>query len=127
MKYSPTNVTSLEPNQIFVFGSNLAGRHGKGAAKQAVKWGAKYGVGSGRMGQTYGIPTKDRRLSILSLQSIEGYILEFIKYARENPNMEFLVTKIGCGLALYRPEDIAPLFLSNKPPDNVILPKEFYI
>ena len=118
-------ITKLKENQIFVFGSNLAGRHGRGAAKQALKWGAKYGQGEGLMGQTYGIPTKDRKLRVLSIEQIRSKVDRFIEFAKLNPDLEFLVTPIGCGLAGYRYKDIAPLFKDALNISNIILPKEF--
>lgn len=108
-------------NKIFVFGSNLAGRHGKGAALFALQnHGAKYGIGIGRTGNSYAIPTKDKNIKTLSLDEIQVYILGFIEYAELNPELEFQVTKIGCGLAGYKEEDIYPLFKSA--PSNCHLP-----
>lgn len=96
---------------VFVFGSNLASRHGKGAAKIArEQYGAKYGVGVGISGQSYAIPTKDEKLNILSLSEINKRVVEFILFTRANPNLEFQVTRIGCGLAGFRDEQIAPMF-----------------
>lgn len=117
------NITELEDNQVFVFGSNEAGRHGKGAALQAKKWGAKYGKGTGLHGKTYAIPTKDKDLKVLSIGKIKKYVDEFIAFATANPTLTFLVTKIGCGLAGYSTEDIAPLF--SDVPANIILPNDF--
>lgn len=109
---------------VFVFGSNLAGRHGKGAALFAVRnRGAVYGVGEGFRGNSYAIPTKDASLSTLHLYEIMMNVARFIAYARENPHMQFQLTPIGCGLAGYKPEDIAPMF--RDAPPNVILPSEF--
>ena len=106
---------------IFVFGSNLAGRHGKGAALDARnKYGAVYGVGEGRTGNAYAIPTKDGRLKILPLVRIEGSVQKFLDYATSNPELKFLVTRIGCGLAGYKDSDIAPMFKSA--PQNCSLP-----
>jgi len=127
MKYTPENITHLEPNQIFVYGANSAGIHGAGAAKLALKWGAKmyeYGLN----GQTYGIPTKDRQIYTLPLDKIRVHVDDFLAFAFSHQEYEFLVTKIGCGLALYKPKDIAPLFKIIKTGvfENVILPEEFY-
>ena len=118
-------VESLEANQIFVFGSNTAGRHGKGAAKTAMRWGAKTGVGVGLSGNTYGIPTKDGRLKTLSLTKIKRYVDEFIAFAAEKNEYVFLVTEIGCGLAGYTPNDIAPMFANAMQMENVYLPHSF--
>lgn len=106
---------------IFVFGSNLAGRHGKGAALCArTEHGAEYGIGIGRTGNAYAIPTKDGSLRTLDLKTISGHVADFIDYARAHQEMEFQVTKIGCGLAGYRETDIAPMFA--EAPDNCHLP-----
>lgn len=120
---SPDNILSIKPNEIFVFGANEAGRHGRGAAKTALKWGAIYGQGEGHMGQTYGIPTKGYRLEILSLPDIRVHVGRFLAYAAAHPELTFLLTQIGCGLAGYEPKDIAPMF--RDAPDNVRLPKAF--
>lgn len=107
---------------IFVFGSNEAGRHGKGAAKHAVQHhGAIYGVPEGRQGNSYAIPTKDRHLRPLPLGSIHGYVQRFLEFARANHALTFEVTRIGCGLAGYHQEDIAPMFKGAPP--NCILPE----
>lgn len=106
---------------IFVFGSNLAGRHGKGAALHARKnHGAVYGVGVGRTGNAYAIPTKDEHLKTLPLAVIHTHVEYFKLYARKNPDLTFEVTRIGCGLAGYTDTDIVPMFKDT--PDNCILP-----
>ena len=126
-RITPENITHLEPNQIFVFGSNKIGRHGKGAAKTAMKWGAKYGVGVGLQGQTYGIPTKGHSMSFsLPLETIEEHVQDFIGFAKAHPELTFLVTKIGCGLAGYDEKDIAPLFHGAVDVKNIWLPKSFW-
>lgn len=107
---------------IFVFGSNLAGRHGKGAALCALKeHGAEYGNGWGRQGQSWAIPTKDEKLKTLPLHMIKAFVDCFIHYATTNPELEFNVTRIGCGLAGYTDKDIAPMF--KYAPRNCYLPK----
>lgn len=99
-------------SSIFVFGSNLAGRHGRGAALTAKEQhGACYGVGSGPTGAAYAIPTKDRELRTLPINTIAHHVSNFIAYAREHPELQFEVTPIGTGLAGYKHTDIAPLFL----------------
>jgi len=108
---------------IFVFGSNLAGRHGKGSAKVALNWGAEYGKGSGRQGNSYAIPTKDSSLRTLDLFTIKGYVDEFIQYANDHPDCHFICVAIGCGLAGYTPNLMAPLFKGV--PANVSLPRDF--
>lgn len=106
---------------IFVFGSNLAGRHEKDRALCAKNsHGAEYGVGIGRTGNAYAIPTKDKRLRTLPLPRIAEYVAEFLEYAREHPELEFEVTKIGCGLAGYRERDISQMF--KDAPRNCHLP-----
>lgn len=97
--------------EIFVFGSNLAGRHGKGAALEArLKHGAIYGQGNGLQGQSYAIPTKDVYLRSLPLETIQFYVDVFIGIAKERPELTFNVTRIGCGLAGYTDSQIAPMF-----------------
>lgn len=123
--YEP--ITELFPHEVFVFGSNLAGRHGRGAAKAAMdNFGAVYGIGFGPQGQSYAIPTKDSWLEVLSLEEIKAYVFVFIQYAKQNPDQIFKVTKIGCGLAGYDPEDIAPLFEKAMAVENIHLPEEFW-
>jgi YspA, cpYpsA-related SLOG family len=110
--------------EIFVFGSNLAGRHGAGAALYARQHhGAQLGVGMGLTGDAYAIPTKDENLQTLPLKIIRGYVRDFLTFATKNPDLTFKVTAIGCGLAGYKPVQIAPMF--NLAPENVILPPEF--
>lgn len=96
---------------VFVFGSNLAGRHGKGAAKHAKEvYYAEYGVGSGRTGMAYAIPTKGGDLSVLPLKEIASHVRVFLEYADSNKDLLFKLTKVGCGLAGYSEEDISPMF-----------------
>ncbi len=98
---------------VFCFGSNRAGRHGKGAAKYARDhYGAVYGQGVGMQGQSYAIPTKDENLNTLPLTEIRKYIDDFLLFAEQHPYDEFNVTRIGCGLAGYKDKDIAPMFLN---------------
>lgn len=112
--------------KIFVFGSNLAGRHGAGAAKYAKDhYGAVYGVGIGPSGCSYAIPTKDYVLKTLTLHAIERHIKDFIEYAEAHPDDEFLLTPIGCGLAGYRRNQIKPLIEKYNRPSNVIYTKEW--
>src|SRR5437868_4556251 len=117
----PKAHTVTPPSVIFVFGSNLAGYHGAGAARDAVMyWEARYYHGKGRQGYAYAIPTKDDKMQPLPLGAIASYVRDFLQYARTYPQLDFQVTAIGCGLAGYRPEQIAPMF-KNAPP-NVHLP-----
>lgn len=107
---------------IFVFGSNLAGRHGKGAALCARNLhGAKYGVGVGITGNSYAIPTKDDKIKTLPLDAISKYVSEFLYFAKSHPELKFQVTKIGCGLAGYNELDISPMFVNA--PLNCYLPE----
>lgn len=97
--------------EIFVFGSNLAGKHGKGAAKTALdKHGAVYGQGQGWQGNSYAIPTKDTHLKTLSLQHIKLNVASFIEFTKLNIERKYFLTRIGCGLAGYKDSDIAPMF-----------------
>ena len=96
---------------VFVFGSNLAGRHGAGAAREAhARWGATYGQGVGRSGNSYAIPTKDENIVTMSVKEIAPYVARFLEHAQHSLGDSFLVTAIGCGLAGHNPADIAPLF-----------------
>ena len=112
--------------KIFVFGSNLAGRHGKGAAKFArLNHGAIYGQGIGLQGSSYGIPTKGHKLAVLSFTEIAGHVDVFLAFAAAHPDMQFNVTRIGCGLAGYRDDQIGPLF--KHAPSNCVLPNEWHL
>jgi len=111
----------MNNKKVFVFGSNLAGRHGKGAALTAYRnHGAIYGQGMGLQGNSYAIPTKDEEINTLPLHKIKQYVDVFIKFAILNPEMKFEVTRIGCGLAGYEDHEIAPMF--KNAPENCILP-----
>lgn len=97
---------------IFVFGSNLAGRHGAGSALAAVRaHGAIYGQGVGLQGNSYAIPTKDANLHRMPLAAIKPYVDDFLQFAREHPELQFRVVRIGCGLAGYSNKQIAPMFV----------------
>ena len=127
MNTTDENITKLEENQIFVFGSNLSGRHGKGAAKTALGWGAKWGQAKGLQGRTYGIPTKDASIRrTLTIEEIKPFVDEFVEFAKANENLIFLVTEVGCGLAGLKPKQIAPLFTECKELSNVYLPSRFW-
>ena len=119
--YTPERISSLGENEIFVFGSNLAGAHGGGAARAAMnKFGAVWGQGVGLQGRSYAIPTMQG-----GVETIAPYVDEFIAFARANRQLTFLVTRIGCGIAGFRDEDIAPLFRSALDDENIILPESF--
>lgn len=108
-------------NNIFVFGSNLAGRHGAGAAKFAAQHcGAQYGNGFGLQGQSFAIPTKNQAIQTLPLHDINGFVNQFLHFTRQNPEKLFYITRIGCGLAGYQDVHIAPMFTDA--PQNCILP-----
>ena len=114
-------ITELKPNEIFVFGSNIGGFHGGGAARVAHKrFGAEWGVGEGITGQCYALPTMEG-----GVDYIAGKVNAFIAYAKQHPELRFLVTKVACGIAGFRIEEIAPLFADAINMENVILPKEF--
>ena len=120
-EYTPERITELKPNEIFVFGSNLAGAHGGGAARLAYnRFGAIWGQGVGLQGQTYAIPTMQG-----GVETIKPYVDEFIRFAKEHQELKFLVTKIGCGIAGFKVEEIAPLFYHAIDSENIVLPKEF--
>lgn len=127
MNFTPDNIIQLSANQIFVFGSNEAGIHGAGAAKLAEeKFGAVRGVSYGLQGNSFAVPTKDRSIRTLPLERIEFYIRGLLLNAYLSPDKEFLVTKIGCGLAGYSEREIANLFKDKTIPTNVTLPESFY-
>ncbi|MBS5611510.1 MAG: hypothetical protein KHX95_18225 [Bacteroides sp.] len=118
---TPAYIGELKDNEIFVFGSNLQGIHGGGAARIAREYfGAIMGQGVGLQGQSYAIPTMQG-----GVRTIKPYTDEFIEFAKANTNLHFLVTRIGCGIAGFRDEDIAPLFDNAINLTNVSLPKEF--
>lgn len=121
VKYTPECINTLAPNEVFVFGSNLRGWHQGGAAKHAQRYfGAIWGQGVGLQGQSYAIPTMQG-----GVDTIKPYVDDFIAFAQEHPEMRFLVTRIGCGIAGFKDEDIAPLFRKALCLDNIILPYEF--
>ena len=122
-------ITSLKPGEIFVFGSNLKGLHGGGAARAAMNFGAEWGNGVGIQGQTYAIPTLSlpggAPEHMLPVSEIGKYVTEFIRYAAHHPENHFYVTPIGCGIAGFTPAQIAPLFKDALKLDNVSLPEDF--
>ena len=126
-RITPDIISDLKDDEIFVFGSNESGRHGKGAAKTAMKWGAKYGQAAGLQGKTYGIPTKNSSITkTLPTTRIQYHVDKFITCAQDNPNLKFLVTEIGCGLAGLTPKEVAPLFKNAINIENIYLPKRFW-
>jgi hypothetical protein len=131
MKPTPTQITALKPNQILVFGSNTQGRHGAELAKLAVQFGAESGNPIGRQGQTYAIVTKDltkprpQQARSVPLARIGQQIHQLCRYARAHPDLEFLVTRIGCGLAGYTDTEMGGLWKDRTIPENVRIPQEF--
>ena len=122
-RVTSNHIERLQPNEIFVFGSNLSGHHGGGDALLAMnKWGAIWGQGVGLQGQTYGIPTMQG-----GVETIRPYVDEFIQFANKHPEMTFLVTEIGCGIAGFLPEEIAPLFNEAILVGNIYLPERFWM
>ncbi len=119
LRITPEHISTLNRNEIFVFGSNLRGAHGGGAAYIANNlFGAEWGVGVGPTGQCYAIPTMQG-----GVETIRPYVDEFINYAKQHPELTFLVTRIGCGIAGFTDEQIAPLFKNAVVLENVSLPK----
>ena len=115
---TPERITSLQKNEIFVFGSNLKGMHGGGAAYMAYrKFGAVMGQGVGLQGQSYGIPTMQG-----GVETIRPYVDEFIAFAKEHQELTFLVTRIGCGIAGFTDDEMAPLFEKAHNVENIVLP-----
>lgn len=121
-RISPEYIKELNENEIFVFGSNLNGLHGGGAARIAYdKFGAIWGQGVGLQGQSYGIPTMHGGVDV-----IKPYVDEFINFAKSHPEFKFLVTRIGCGIAGFNDKEIAPLFKDAIEIENIYLPESFY-
>ncbi len=116
---TPEFITELQQGEIFVFGSNLSGMHGGGAALVAYrKFGAVWGQGVGLQGQSYGIPTMQG-----GVETIRPYVDEFIQFAGEHPELTFLVTRIGCGIAGFTDDEISPLFEKAHSIENIVLPE----
>lgn len=121
-RIAPDRIAELRDDEIFVFGSNLAGMHGGGAARIACRcFGAVWGQGVGLQGQSYAIPTMQG-----GVETIRPYVDEFIDFARRHPHLKFLVTEIGCGIAGFTPEEIAPLFAAAVSVENIWLPARFW-
>lgn len=129
-KFTPEKIRYLEPHQVMVFGANLLGLHKGGAAKDAMEFGAEMRVAVGLRGQTYALPTKANFVVSLPLKdgptNIKREVQDFIEFAKQHPQLEFLVTKVGCFRAGYTVEDIAPFFAEALQLSNVVLPREFY-
>lgn len=126
MKITSENITVLAENEIFVFGSNLNGAHGAGAAYTAYKsFGAEMGVGEGMTGQCYALPTKDKNMEPVKSRALYFSLQELRKEIIANPDKHFLITRIGCGLAGFKDYEVAPLMQDFMELENVSLPKEF--
>ena len=120
-EFTPAWIKALKENEVFVFGSNLGGFHAGGAARVALdKFGAVWGQGVGLQGQSYAIPTMHGGVDV-----IKPYVDDFIAFAREHRDLKFLVTPIGCGIAGFTIEQIAPLFADAINDENIILPEDF--
>jgi len=120
-EFTPNFITELKDNEIFVFGSNIRGMHGGGAARIAnMKFGAEWGVGEGITGKCYALPTMEG-----GVDYVAGKVQNFIKCASEHPEFKFYVTRIGCGIAGFTDEEIASLFQTAMEMENVILPESF--
>lgn len=120
-RIASSHITQLTPNEVFVYGSNLQGLHGGGAARAAMRhFGAVMGQGVGLQGQSYAIPTMQG-----CVETIRPYVDDFIDFARQHQGLTFLVTRIGCGIAGFRDEEIAPLFKAALGVANIVLPKSF--
>lgn len=119
---SPTLITELGENEIFVFGSNLEGNHGAGAAAVAINdFGAIWGQGVGLQGHSYAIPTMHG-----GIDEIRPYVDEFIQFAKQNSHLTFLVTRIGCGIAGFKDQEMASLFSEANSVQNIHLPQSFW-
>ena len=120
-RITPNHISQLAANEVFVFGSNLQGHHYGGAARIAnEKFGAIFGQGVGLQGQSYAIPTMQG-----GVETIKPYVDEFIEFAKQHPELTFLVTRIGCGIAGFKDSEIAPLFRGAIGIENIALPQSF--
>lgn len=120
-KFTPENISTLSSDEVFVFGSNLAGNHAGGAARMAkLKFGAILGQGVGLQGKSYAIPTMQG-----GVETIVPYVDDFIKYAEQNQDAFFYVTRIGCGIAGFKDEEMALLFQKAVNLNNVCMPESF--
>lgn len=127
-RVTPPHVEEVGENEIFVFGSNKSGIHGLGAAKKAFDdFGAEWKQAEGLQGNSYAIPTKDFNVrDSLPLDQIKMHVDLFLEFAKQRPDLKFLVTEIGCNFAGFGPEDIAPMFEEAKEYENIYLPSAFW-
>ena len=120
-KITPSLISVLDPGEVFVFGSNIHGMHKGGAARVAMeRFGAVWGVGEGLQGQSYALPTME------GIDNLVKAVDRFIIFARQHPELRFLVTAVGCGIAGYTPEQVAPFFKPAIDLQNVYLPQSFW-
>lgn len=137
IKFTPEFIERLEPNEVFVFGSNGGGAHAGGAAKVAYNhFGAVWGVGEGLTGRSYAIPTLNSDMQKVTKGELKASLIKFIGFVLENPNLTFYLTKIGCGIAGWQLEEVKAIFweaMANQQieskeqlPANLIIPEEFY-
>lgn len=120
-RLSPSRIRTLEPGEVFVFGSNVHGYHAGGAARAAVlRFGAVWGIGEGLQGQSYAIPTME------GMTNMAHAVGRFTSFARQHQELRFLVTAIGCGIAGHTPDEVAPLFAQAAQLPNVYLPMDFW-
>lgn len=136
MKYTPETIMFLEPNEVFVFGSNMNGNHAGGAAFVAQeRFGAEWGCSEGLRGQSYAIPTLNRNMEKVTRKQLHVSFVIFIDCVIKHPEKVFYLTKIGCGIAGWNIYEVATIFfdalflseLEGKLPSNLILPKEFHL
>ena len=121
-EFTPERITSLRPNEIFVFGSNLGGFHGGGAAALAYRsFGAVWGQGEGLQGQSYALPTM-----VQTVAEMQPYVDRFIACAQLHPELKFYLTEVGCGIAGFTVNEVAPLFAKALDVPNIVLPERFF-
>lgn len=121
-EFTPDRITSLQPNEIFVFGSNLGGFHGGGAAELAyISFGAVWGQGEGLQGQSYALPTM-----VQTVAEMQPYVDRFIACAQMHPELKFYLTEVGCGIAGFSVEEVAPLFAKALEVPNIVMPERFF-
>lgn len=121
-EFTPERITSLRPNEIFVFGSNLGGFHGGGAAALAYRsFGAVWGQGEGLQGQSYALPTM-----VQTVAEMQPYVDRFIACAQMHPELKFYLTEVGCGIAGFTVNEVAPLFVKALEVPNIVLPERFF-
>ena len=127
-QFTPENITELKPNEVFVFGSNMAGNHAGGAARTAVeKFGAVMGQAEGLQGQSYAIPTLDKDMNKVTPEQLQASLERLAEYARVNSSTTFYLTKIGCGIAGFTEEEVIRLLNNVDMPGNIVIPEDFNV